>query len=248
MKKTAIIAALGLQSLAIHAQQTVLTGSGQSFQFNTAQGVFEFQNAGKAVTGRPLSASEERHTLQILGDGTRIEKTDTDKFYRDDQGRTRIEQADGSVSINDPATHKTVRRKATTSSNQDVAKFKEELNDYTVRIIDQELQLQVTKLKAETAARSDVITGTGREEDLGYQPINGVTARGSRTTTTIPAGQIGNDRPIQIVSERWYSSDLQMNVKTVNSDPRFGETTYQLTNILQGAPAPTLFQIPAASK
>ena len=36
-----------------------------------------------------------------------------------------------------------------------------------------------------------------------------------------------------------------MLVKSVNTDPRFGTTTYQLTNIVQGEPASTLFQIPA---
>jgi hypothetical protein len=83
------------------------------------------------------------------------------------------------------------------------------------------------------------------EENLGFQSINGVTAQGTRTTTTIPTGQIGNDRPITIVSERWVSPDLQILVKSTNSDPRFGETTYDLTNIQQGAQDPSLFQIPA---
>ncbi|HVW83495.1 MAG TPA: hypothetical protein VHB50_02395 [Bryobacteraceae bacterium] len=83
------------------------------------------------------------------------------------------------------------------------------------------------------------------EENLGFQSINGVTAQGTRTTTTIPTGQIGNNRPITIVSERWVSPDLQILVKSTNSDPRFGETTYDLTNIQQGAQDPSLFQIPA---
>ena len=56
---------------------------------------------------------------------------------------------------------------------------------------------------------------------------------------------IGNDRDLQIVDEHWFAPDLQLVVKSVNSDPRFGETTYQLTNILRGAQDPALFQVPA---
>src|SRR5262249_510283 len=82
-------------------------------------------------------------------------------------------------------------------------------------------------------------------EDLGTQMINGVPAQGTRNTIVIPKGQIGNDREIRIVSERWYSEELQMLVKSTNKDPRFGENTYELTNILRGAQDPTLFEIPS---
>jgi hypothetical protein len=82
-------------------------------------------------------------------------------------------------------------------------------------------------------------------EELGVQTMNGVAAQGIRSTQTIPAGRIGNNRDIHVVNERWYSSDLQLLVKTVNSDPRFGVTTYQLLNIVQGTQDPSLFQIPS---
>jgi len=259
MKKSIMITAIGLTAVIANAQTTIATANGQVFQFNTvtnSQGVFE-GIAGKAVTGRPLSATEERHSLQILGDGTRIERTDTDKFYRDDQGRTRSERQDGTILVNDPVqgmtaeingNRKVVKRKASAISKgplsaEVAAKIDAELA--SVKVIAASgastPSTVADKLKAETLAKA----AARQEEDLGYQSVNGVTAQGFRTTTTIPAGQIGNDRPIQIVSERWYSPDLQMNVKTTNSDPRFGETTYQLTNILQAAPDPTLFQVPA---
>jgi hypothetical protein len=83
------------------------------------------------------------------------------------------------------------------------------------------------------------------EEDLPAQNLNGVLATGRRTTVTIPAGEIGNDRPIQVVNETWYSSDLKMMVKSSNSDPRFGDTSFELTNIIRSEPDPGLFQIPA---
>ena len=80
---------------------------------------------------------------------------------------------------------------------------------------------------------------------LGTQMINGVSAEGTRITRTIPAGEIGNQKPIVITVEKWYSADLQETVMTKRSDPRMGETVFQLTNIQRTEPAATLFQVPA---
>lgn len=83
-----------------------------------------------------------------------------------------------------------------------------------------------------------------KTEQLGTRTVEGVQAEGTRTVTAIPAGQIGNEMPIEIVHERWYSPELQQLVMTRHSDPRFGETTYRLTNIVRSEPSPALFQIP----
>jgi hypothetical protein len=81
-------------------------------------------------------------------------------------------------------------------------------------------------------------------EALGTQFMEGVTVEGTRTTVTIAAGQIGNDLPIHIVSERWHSPELKVLVMSRQADPRFGETTYRLTNITRAEPSPQLFEIP----
>ncbi|HEU4767199.1 MAG TPA: hypothetical protein VFS77_07480 [Pyrinomonadaceae bacterium] len=83
------------------------------------------------------------------------------------------------------------------------------------------------------------------KENLGKQMIEGVEAEGTRSTITIPAGTIGNERAIDIVSERWYSPELQLVVMTRHSDPRTGETTYKLTNINRTEPAKSLFEVPS---
>jgi hypothetical protein len=83
------------------------------------------------------------------------------------------------------------------------------------------------------------------KEDLGTQTIEGVSATGTRVTFTIPVGQIGNERPIEIVDERWFSNDLHMFVMTRHSDPRSGETVYRLTNITRSEPDHSLFELPA---
>lgn len=85
----------------------------------------------------------------------------------------------------------------------------------------------------------------GTTESLGNQTIEGIAAEGTRTTVTIPAGQIGNEQPIQIVMEKWYSPELQTVVMSKFSDPIVGETIYRLTNIVRGEQAHTLFEVPS---
>lgn len=87
-----------------------------------------------------------------------------------------------------------------------------------------------------------------RTEELGTRDFDGVSATGTRKTTTIPAGAVGNERPIEIVYERWYSKELGMTVYSKNSDPRFGEQIYRLTNINRSEPDPSLFAVPAGYK
>jgi hypothetical protein len=85
----------------------------------------------------------------------------------------------------------------------------------------------------------------GREESLGEQMLEGVKSTGTRNTATIEAGAIGNDRPINTVTERWYSAELQTEVMTKRSDPRNGESIFKLTNINRSEPAAYLFQVPS---
>jgi hypothetical protein len=95
------------------------------------------------------------------------------------------------------------------------------------------------------AAGFSVANGQVNKESLGTQTIEGVQAEGTRTTFTIPAGQIGNEQPIQVINERWYSPELQVVVMTRHSDPRTGEEVYKLTNINRSEPAHQLFEIPS---
>ncbi len=264
MKTYAVLAAAGLQALALQAQVT-LTTNGPAFQYMlTAPDEVSFKMVtlegvtGKPVTGHPFSATEQRHTVQTLGDGTKIENTDTDKYFRDDQGRTRIERSNGAVIIHDPVqgasaevngANKVVRRNTfaySTAAAMTSDKLAAELKSSSVGVgagigvsKGMVMATQADKVKTEAAIKAQTA-----EDDLGYQSVNGVSAQGFRRTTTIPVGQIGNDRAIQIVSERWYSPELQMNVKTVNSDPRFGVTTYELTDIVQAAQDPSIFVMP----
>lgn len=83
------------------------------------------------------------------------------------------------------------------------------------------------------------------EEELGEDSINGFVAKGTRITRVFPAGQMGNEQPITIVTERWYSDGLKSVVRIKQTDPRNGETLTELTNVATGDPDPALFQIPS---
>ena len=80
---------------------------------------------------------------------------------------------------------------------------------------------------------------------LGKRDFDGVSADGTRTAWTIPAGRIGNEKPIEIVSERWYAPDLMLVVQTRYFDPRSGESVYKLTQLKRGETDAALFKLPS---
>ena len=84
-----------------------------------------------------------------------------------------------------------------------------------------------------------------KTESLGDKTIDGISVTGTKTTNTIPAGTIGNDRDLVVTRETWYSPDLKLVIQSTQTDPRFGETTYSLTNIQRNEPDASLFQVPA---
>jgi TonB family protein len=86
---------------------------------------------------------------------------------------------------------------------------------------------------------------TTNTEQLGKQMVEGVECEGMRVVTTLPAGAIGNERPIETVKETWYSPELQLMILSKRSDPRFGESTYRVTNIARYEPDAEYFQIPS---
>ena len=191
------------------------------------------------VVGKPFSATETRRTVQTLSDGSHVNHSDTSYFYRDAQGRVRVESPDR-VEIYDP-----------------VSMYEYDLNPKSKRYTRvthsgniYQFSMAVVGGTSWTSFHSGTPTqeqkaSSGMTEDLSAQWINGVSARGTRITLTIPANTFGNERDLKVVNERWYSDDLQALVKSSNSDPRFGVTTYELTNLQRVPPDVALFQVPA---
>jgi hypothetical protein len=190
------------------------------------------------VSGRPFSATAVARMTHTLEDGTHISQITTTVMYRDAEGRTRNE-TDGVIDIADPLAQ--VGLRLDTAANSAVRRHLEE----PVSSWD-ELSKTPAASPAAPQAKAGAMKGPRSSnrttEDLGMQTVNGVAANGVRTRLTIPVGAIGNDRDIVVTQETWTSPDLHVLIKSVSSDPRFGRTTYDLTNIVQAAPASALFQ------
>ncbi len=224
---------------------------------------------GKVIKGAPYSAEAITERTQTLGDGNRIVHKSSSKIFRDSEGRTRKEQELGAIGnweakedlprrifIQDPVAkvHYILE-----PENQVARKIK---LDVTMKkapgagVHDEEHTFEMRaphpmgpgQFRKEVMIRESLSDKDAKKESLGKQTIEGLVVEGTRTTITIPAGEMGNDLPIQIVSERWYSPDLQTNVMTRHSDPRFGETVYQLTRIGRGEQDSSLFQVPQGYK
>lgn len=232
----------------------------------------------RVTPGRPYSAETVNETVQVLGDGNRINRRSTTRVYRDGEGRTRRETLDNDGSVRSVAIYDPVAHVSYTLDPKTKAAYKSTINVVmplrtpgVATVVnpagDPERQAVASTRVITGTAAGGVVTGTvsggtGRgaaiartpepgalpnvnKEELPPQNIEGVMAAGTRTTTVIPAGQIGNAQEIRIVSEQWFSDDLQVLVLTKHSDPRSGETTYRLRNILRAEPDPSLFTVPA---
>lgn len=206
---------------------------------------FEAGIAGKTVTGAPFSATITTEVTHVLADGNKIQRTINGTIARDSQGRTRREMAFPALALLAPAGN-TPRH---TVFINDPVKGK----SYMLRPDAKEANEFPAHAGKEGGKGLGPLgeLGFGKQfqseettTSLGTQTINGVSAQGTRITRTIPAGEIGNERPIVMTTERWYSPDLQTYILTKRSDPLVGDTVMQFTNIQRQEPDASLFQVP----
>jgi hypothetical protein len=209
---------------------------------------FGGMHGGKVVTGAPFSAVAVSETTQTLADGNHITRKTQTNVFRDGQGRVRkeitlsgfgpmasSEQPKTFVVINDPVARATFMLHPDQKTAERVGKPFGEMKGPARRAMKEQMEFRQEEKNGVNLKR----------EDLGTQSIAGVTAQGTRVTKTIPAGEIGNEKPIIIVREVWYSNDLQTMVMSKRSDPWSGETTYSLTNIQRTEPDAALFAVPS---
>jgi hypothetical protein len=195
-------------------------------------------------------------SVQSLADGNKLTRTVMTKMYRDSEGRFRREQLPNlagnlgsvikvqqTISILDPVagvrfflnpTAKTARRIKVAASNPEVTG--------QARI---ETGARTTQNQVNVQPNPILSMRPAKTEALGVREIEGVKATGTRSTQTVAAGEIGNERAFDIVYERWYSDELQEIVLSIHSDPRFGVQTFRLTNIKRVEPDRSLFTPPA---
>jgi len=214
---------------------------------------FEGMHGGKVVTGVPFSAVAVSESTQTLADGNRITRTTTTKLYRDRLGRFRKDvtlpaigwlatsgQPKSFVMIDDPVANAHFILHADTKTAEQMARHSGAMEGPANGAM-----RDAIKGKMESRQQQEIANGSLEKKDLEPQTIAGVSAQGMRITRTIPARQIGNDNPIQVVVERWYSPDLQIVVQSTRTDPRFGTTKYTVTILNRAEPDATLFKVPS---
>src|SRR6266851_1717349 len=235
-----------------------------------AWGSFE-KGPAAPVKGAPYSATINNESIQTLADGNRIVQANTGTVSRDSQGRTRQDAAlpaIGNLSaasaphlvfIQDPVagtsytlnlTDKTAWKNPTPppgigGPGASVASgtfFIQTGGGVPPLAPPPPPMIALTKHLA-TDEQPEANT-----ESFGSQTMEGVVVNGVRTTRTIPAGQVGNDRLISIVTEVWTSTDLRTIVSSKRNDPRMGEQTFRLTNIVRAEHDPSLFAVPSDFK
>lgn len=228
-------------------------------------GMFAFEGAlsdfsGKVVKDSPFSAVVVSETFQRLADGNRIDRKSEGSLARDTQGRTRREMtlenigpwtASGEpprlVFINDPVAGDAFFL----NQNQKVA-YRLPLLGTSSRLaaalMRRAAARRVQPLGRDASPRAHPLRNEIVTESLGRKRLNGLRVIGTRTIRIIPAGRIGNEKPIVITTDRWYSFALRTTILVRRSDPRFGTSTFELTHIKLAPPSPSLFAVPVGYK
>jgi hypothetical protein len=241
----------------------VMFGGGPGMGFAVAMG-HEGIAEGKVVKGVPMSGQMVVTHDQTLADGNTIHTENQTTIYRDSEGRVRREiqfelatPATGAakrtmIVIMDPVSGKhymlnpqnktahqmPLRPGRPGPASADAMQVRGEAGPGAAAVMrDMPGQVWIGSNAANL-----------KTEQLGTKTISGLQAVGTRMTRTIPAGQIGNRDPIEVVTERWYSSELQLPLLVTHSDPMMGTMTIKLVNINREEPDASLFQVPSDYK
>ena len=245
LSRLSIISAAGLLAASLFAQGPGrhLSGGPQGDgDFAVVRAEFGISN--KVVQGAPYSAQAVTEFTQTLANGDHIQRTTTASIARDSQGRTRMDRSIATVGALSAAAGRSTRAIVI---HDPVAGLSYALDParHTGRsmLIPQSRRAGSEEAHNRHGASAD--RAGAKTEDLGTQVIQGMSAQGKRVTRAIPAGEEGNEKEIDIVTETWYSPDLQMVVQSKTSDPRFGDTVYQVSGLNRVEPDPALFTVPA---
>jgi len=227
------------------------------------------------VKGAPFCATVVTEHTQSLADGYRIHTSDSSMLCRDGEGRTRREaglnlleagqqtSAPKLITIADPVAG--VRYLLDTENK--IAQKMPLLGEGSVATAEgpgpvhapgkQVMIYQRTGGPGSDVMFNDVTVKkigpdsgepAPNSENLGDQTIDGIHVTGTRMTHTIAAGKMGNEKPIIVTSERWYSSELKVTVMTKHDDPWAGELKTELKNVNAAEPDSSLFAVPADYK
>jgi hypothetical protein len=195
----------------------------------------------RLVTGAPYSAMGTSETVVTAPDGSRVVRQNTVRFWRDSEGRTRSEYQLTSIGGPTPVE---INSRLTVIDDPAAGER------YMVKPDGNVVTMPIAACRP--AGEPDVTVGPPRPARLplkvsqpvrlGERQVDGVTVTGSRIEATIPAGAMGNERPVKMSAEQWYGKDLQVVVEATYKDPRTGETRYRLREIQRDEPDAKLFR------
>ena len=235
----------------------------------TGGAVFGLQEEVEVVKSQPYEAQAVTEVKQTLADGSHIVQTTTATVARDSEGRTvRIQKLNAIGPWKSSSDSSRGKSQTLTSIFDPIAKT--HINYTSDTKIANVMTMPLPPPGAATGGiesgfviASGAPAGAGanvmfsmqghqvssealnsQTEPLGTKTIDGIQVTGTRSTDTIPTGAIGNDKDIAITRETWYSPALKVVLQSTQNDPRFGQTTYSLTNIQRNEPDETLFQVP----
>jgi hypothetical protein len=195
-----------------------------------------------SLPNAPFAGTVATDWMRTLGDGTTITLANRRAIARDKSGRIFQERrllvpTDGKhesvvtqIEISDPVAHELHICKPDQHVCQLEVFFPPEF---------------VPPLGAASAPKTP---GGPAFEDLGRQSIEGLETVGTRITTVIATGTIGNDNPLLVKREYWYSAQLGVNLLSTLQDPRVGTQKFQVIDISLGDPDSKLFRVPVGSQ
>jgi hypothetical protein len=216
--------------------------------------VIGINGAFQALKNEPYEAQALTEIDQTLADGSHINQTTTATIGRDSEGRTvhtqKLSNGETFTVIFDPVAKTTTKYDSDTKIAH-VMTLPATLPAGATFATGGGIAVAAgpaTAAVGQVFGHVSLLQGSEKlnttTESLGTKAIDGIAVSGTRTTNTIPSGAIGNDKAIIITHETWYSAALKLNVLNIHDDPRFGHTTYSLTNIQLSEPEAALFQVP----
>jgi hypothetical protein len=218
-------------------------GPGGGFMFEGAVGHF----GGKPVTNAPFTAQVVNEHIEKLQDGSAVDNKTTGTVARDSYGRTNRQITMGALG---PI--------SSSGKAANLAFISDPVGKANYALDNDHKTFEKLPMMRGRGGNFTGRSGTPppppggganrphpNEETLPSKSIDGLLVQGTRITHTIPAGKIGNSNAIVSTTERWYSPDLHMIVSETTTDPRFGTTTFQLTNINRAEPDASLFTVPS---
>jgi hypothetical protein len=255
MRQFVLSAGFALLALApvAHAQQ----GSAAAVPANDALEVMLLRISassrctdGCVVRGLPYSAERVTESVRVLADGNRIVQRNTEKVYRDSDGRTRVEsewQGRTLVQIQDPVAGMSYRLYPETKTGYRMAIAAPAPAAGTSGAVTGSAAAvpDAARVAEQLAPALPGAGATTQSRSLGTKQIDGMTAEGGQATVTVPAGAAGNVRPMVTTNETWYARDLRIPVLTKTNHPFSGESVTRVQNLSRLEPPTALFAVPA---